>query len=98
MLERGGGTSAEVRDWVIDFTDSDSDAVVVPDAPTGLTGTATSSTISLTWDDPDNDTITGYEISRKTGSGSYSIIEADTGSNAQSYTDTTVCYLYNLHI
>ena len=72
--------------WTIEFTDS----AVVPDAPTGLTGTATSSTVSLSWDDPDNDTITGYEISRKTGSGSYSVIVSDTGSNAQSYADTTV--------
>ena len=67
-----------------------SDAGVVPDAPTGLAGTATSSTVSLTWDDPDDDTITGYEISRKTGSGSYSVIVSDTGSDAQSYADTTV--------
>ena len=68
----------------------DIDFTSVPDAPTGLSGTATSSTVSLTWDDPDDDTITGYEISRKTGSGSYSVIESDTGSNAQSYADTTV--------
>ena len=87
VLERGGTTPA-ISDWTIEFTDSD--AVVVPDAPTGLSGTATSSTVSLTWDDPDDDTITGYEISRKTGSGSYSIIEADTGSDTQSYADTTV--------
>ena len=88
MLERGG-TSPAINDWTIEFTDSDA-ATVVPDAPTGLTGTATSSTVSLTWDDPDDDTITGYEISRKTGSGSYSIIVSDTGSDAQSYSDTTV--------
>ena len=55
-----------------------------------MDGTATSSTVSLTWDDPDDDTITGYEISRKTGSGSYSVIVSDTGSDAQSYADTTV--------
>ena len=72
--------------WNIDFTETST----VPDAPTGLAGTATSSTVSLTWDDPDDDTITGYEISRKTGSGSYSVIASDTGSDAQSYADTTV--------
>ena len=80
------GDSADSNEFNITTASS----TTVPDAPTGLSGTATSSTVSLSWDDPNDDTITGYEISRKTGSGSYSIIESDTGSNAQSYADTTV--------
>ena len=30
-----------------------------PDAPTGLSGTAEGSSVSLTWDDPADDSITG---------------------------------------
>ena len=86
-----------LRDGSLYLVDRATDAIVgwdinssTVDAPTGLSGTATSSTVSLTWDDPDDDTITGYKILRKTGSGSYSVIVSDTGSNAQSYADTTV--------
>ena len=54
-----------------------------PDKPTGLSATATHDQVVLTWDDPDDDTITGYVILRRvrvndTG-GEFSVLVADTG-------------------
>ena len=48
----------------------------------------------LTWDDPGDDSITGYVILRRvrendTG-GDFSVLVADTGSAATTYTDDTV--------
>jgi hypothetical protein len=55
-------------------------------APSNLTATAISSSqINLTWQDNSSDE-TGFEIERKTGSGSYSQI-ATLGANVASYSD-----------
>ena len=65
-----------------------------PATPTGLTATATNGQVVLTWDDPGDDTITGYLIkrrSRKGGNyGNWSTLEAHTGSATTTYTDDTV--------
>ena len=50
--------------------------------------------MTLTWDDPGDDSITGYVILRRvrvndTG-GDFSVLEADTGTAARTYTDNTV--------
>ena len=63
--------------------------------PTGLSATATDAQVILTWNDPEDDSITGYVIKRRsrkngTNSASWSTLEADTGSAATTYTDTTV--------
>ena len=65
-----------------------------PDKPTGLSATATHDRVVLTWDDPGDDTITGYVILRRvrvndTG-GEFSELVPDTGSAATTYTDDTV--------
>ena len=65
-----------------------------PDQPTGLDATATHDQVVLTWDDPDDDTITGYVILRRvrvndTG-GEFSVLVADTGTAATTYTDDSV--------
>ena len=65
-----------------------------PDQPTGLDATATHDQVILTWDDPDDDTITGYVILRRvrvndTG-GEFSVLVADTGAAATTYTDDSV--------
>ena len=65
-----------------------------PDKPIGLTGTATHDAITLTWDDPDDDSITGYVILRRVREndqgGEFNELVADTGSAATTYTDDTV--------
>ena len=65
-----------------------------PDQPTGLDATATHDSVTLTWDDPGDDTITGYVILRRvrvnnTG-GEFSELVADTGTAATTYTDDSV--------
>ncbi len=65
-----------------------------PDKPRGLEATASHDRVTLTWDDPGVDTITGYVILRRvrvndTG-GAFSVLVADTGSAATTYTDDTV--------
>ena len=65
-----------------------------PDKPTGLDATATHDSVTLTWDDPQDDSITGYVILRRvrvndTG-GDFSVLIANTGSAATTYTDNEV--------
>ena len=65
-----------------------------PAKPTGLSATATHDRVVLTWEDPGDDSITGYVILRRvrvnnTG-GDFSVLVADTGSAATTYTDATV--------
>ena len=65
-----------------------------PARPTGLSATASHDSVTLTWDDPGDDSITGYVILRRvrvnnTG-GDFSELVADTGTAATTYTDDTV--------
>ena len=82
--------------YLVDRTDNAIDGwdivstISVPDAPINLDGSEVSSEVTLTWDDPNDDTITGYKIFRKTGSGAYSTLVNNTASTTQSYTDGTV--------
>ena len=76
------------------FTRADTPAAPVPpSAPTGLTTSGvTHESVTLTWDDPDDDSITGYRILRRerdAGTELQAIIE-DTGLAANTYTDDTV--------
>ena len=85
----GAGTSERSRWFHIDTP-----AAPVPDKPKGLEATATHGQVTLTWDDPGDDTITGYVILKRvrvndTG-GDFSVLVADTGSDATTYTDNTV--------
>ena len=72
----------------------DTQAAPVPDKPTGLFATATHDTVILTWDDPQDDSITGYVILRRVRvndeGGDFSELVADTGSAATTYTDDSV--------
>ena len=65
-------------------------ATTVPDQPTGLAVTATHNTVSLSWDDPNNNTITSYQILRRdiTG-GSGFAVHIDSVPAGTSYNDTT---------
>jgi hypothetical protein len=65
-----------------------------PAKPRGLEATATHDSVTLTWNDPGDDSITGYVILRRvrendTG-GEFSVLVPDTGSAAATYTDDTV--------
>ena len=42
-----------------------------PDQPTGLSATAASEAVTLSWDDPQDDNITGYKVQWKSGSEDY---------------------------
>ena len=64
----------------------------VPAQPTGLTATSVShDSVTLSWDDPDDASITHYQVLRRDRDaddpGVFDAIEDDTGSAATSYTD-----------
>ena len=87
----GAGTSERSR-----WSHIDVPAAPVPDKPTGLEATESHGQVVLTWDDPGDDSITGYVILRRvrennTG-GDFSVLVADTdtGTAATTYTDATV--------
>ena len=65
-----------------------------PATPTGLTGTFTHESVSLSWDDPGDPSITGYQILRRERGvhevGDFQIHVDDTNSAASSYVDTAV--------
>ena len=85
----GAGTSERSRWYHIDTP-----AAPVPDKPTGLEATASHDSVTLTWDDPGDDSITGYVILRRVRvndqGGDFSVLVADTASAATTYTDGTV--------
>ena len=72
----------------------DTPAAPVPDKPKGLSATASHDSVALTWDDPDDDTITGYVILRRNRyndpKGHFDELVADTGTDATTYTDDSV--------
>ena len=85
----GAGTSERSRWFHIDTP-----AAPVPDKPTGLSATASHDSVTLTWEDPGDDSITGYVILRRLRyddpSGHFDELVADTGTAAITYTDDTV--------
>ena len=85
----GAGTSERSHWFHIDTP-----AAPVPGKPTGLSATASHDAITLTWDDPGDDSITGYVILRRLRyddpSGHFDELVADTGTAATTYTDDTV--------
>ena len=82
------------------LTSADTDAVAAaepsepPDKPRDLEATATHDSVTLTWNDPGDDTITGYVILRRIPGvdpeGHFDVLVADTGTAATTYTDDTV--------
>ncbi len=70
--------------------DETTDATV-PDAVTGLSATAASSTaISLSWTAPNahGEAISGYRLERKAGSDSFALVSSSIAGGATTYTDT----------
>ena len=72
--------------------------------PTGLRADPTSAGVSLDWDDPQDATITGYRILRRSGTansqGGFVLLVEDTGTAATAYLDGTargnVSYYYQV--
>lgn len=65
-----------------------------PAAPLGLTRTAAIRSVTLSWADPGDASITGYQVLRRNpavdAAGMFQIVLADRGSTATSYVDTAV--------
>ena len=85
------GEVSQISNWVRGFTP----AVPIPDKPTGLSAAVVSrDAVTLTWDNPQDDSITGYVILRRDRAihpgGTFVTIAGDTGSTDTTYTDDTV--------
>ncbi len=63
--------------------------IAVPAAPTALSATAGATEVALTWDDPDDDTIIGYQVSTDGGETFADIDGTDISEND---TDNTLAY------
>ena len=65
----------------------------LPASPTGLSTEVSHDSVTLSWDDPGDGTVTGYVILRRDKDvhpqGTFQTITADTGSAATAYTDDT---------
>ena len=62
-----------------------------PAAPTGLTASPVEhDSLTLNWDDPEDDRITGYRVLRGPDPSKLSAIQADTQNSSTEYTDATV--------
>ena len=64
------------------------DATPLFNAPTGLSATAGNEQATLTWDDPDNSAITGYEVSSDGGANYNTITDSDSDPTTISHTVT----------
>ena len=79
-------------------------SIPAPARPQNLQTTATHSSVTLTWDNPGDNSISGYQILRRDRAvdpvGQFSILVEDTGSAATSYVDNTVAaggsYVYRV--
>ena len=75
-----------------------------PAQPTGLTGTVSHDAVSLSWDDPGDESVTGYQVLRRDKAlhavGVFLVHVDDTGSAETTYTDTDVApsvrYVYRI--
>ena len=61
-----------------------------PAKPTGLNTAASHDSVLLSWTDPGDDTITGYQVLRGEDADNLAVLTDDTGSTSTSYTDDTV--------
>ena len=84
----GGGNITESGPW--------SDPPVgltiagLPAKPTGLSASPSHDSVLLSWTDPGDGTVTGYQMLRGPDAANLAVLTADTGSAASSYTDDTV--------
>ena len=104
LVDDDEGKTIKVRVVVTDdegnettLTSEATDAVEAPKPPakpTGLSVVVSHDTVTLTWDDPQDDAITGYVILRRGRAihpvGTFVTITGDTGSADTTHTDDTV--------
>ena len=83
-----------IRDGELSQDSNEAQVQLPPAAPTGLLIASTHDRVTLAWNDPGDDTITGYRILRRDGDApaedEFTTIEPDTGSAETTYTDTDV--------
>ena len=85
------GISGTTANTSMVWADTPAQQGSAPAQPTGLSATATHDRVIITWDDPDDDSITGYLILRIHGvSREWTVVAEDTGTADTSYTDDTV--------
>ena len=86
---------------VVQPTPTPTPVPTVPARPTGLTSTTVAiSSVTISWDDPGDSSITGYQVLRRSrdgevyedgqGAAQFVAVVDDTGSAATTYTDTSV--------
>ncbi len=86
---------SETSSWVRAYTPAVPDpAPEAPSKPTGLSATFSHDSVTLTWDDPGDDSITGYVILRRDKDlqpeeGTFFTVTSDTGFAETTYTDDT---------
>ena len=84
------GLSAQSRWFDADTPAAPQPRTDAPAAPTNVFTAASHNQVRLNWDDPDDDSITGYRILRGADAGSLAVVVDNTESTATSYTDATV--------
>ena len=81
-----------------------------PARPTGVIASTTPEAVTLAWDEPDDDSITGYQVLRRSrdgdsygdnqGAPAFAVIADDTGSAETEYRDSSVTpgtrYVYRI--
>ena len=65
-------------------------APVLPAKPTGLSTNPSHNSVVLAWTDPNDNSITGYQVLRGPDAANLTVLNNDTGSGTASYTDNTV--------
>ena len=96
---RGGEQSARSNFVRVDIPESEPSPTpqptlepegVLPAAPTGLSANPSYDRVTLSWDNPEDDGVTGYRILRGADADTLAVIAEDTGSAAREYVDTDV--------
>ena len=91
LAVRGSNRSGESAAASVTVT-----TLAVPAAPTGLTATAGDGQVSLSWIDPDDDTITRYELSSDAGETFSAISGSDASTSSHTITGLTNGTTYRL--
>ena len=94
-VRAASGTYTNFQITGVASTDTATPAAALPAKPTGLTPTARSQEVALTWTDPNNITITKYQVSTDAGAGTYYTDIPNSGQGQTNATGYTVTGLTN---